>query len=427
MSETRDHVSVQIDNILLELPSSPSNPTIFRVDDDLRYGNEKLYDPKILSIGPFHHRKDHLQKFQHHKLMYLKCLMKRRKESTVDKYVVALRSVEQKARICYSGPVELSPDELIEMLILDGVFIIELIRKYALDELREKDDTIFQYEQIIGQLRHDLMLVENQIPFFVIEQLFAMTKTGNPYDEIFYLVRLFIDDISPWPEPMEFLGKISTKNVDHLLGLVYKIWCYSFAKMTSNRPIKTKEEKITTINSTTELQESGVKFEKYSESNCLDINFVSGVLKIPGFSISDETETILRNLIAYEHFFIDNHPKYVTDYAFFLHCLVNSSRDVEILRRRGILTNLLGDDEMVYHMFNRLGRNILMSPDFCYADVYEKVRGHCGHRTNRWVAILRRDYFNSPWSFLKFFAALLVLLFTFTQTLFGVLSYVKPK
>ncbi|KAL0351548.1 UNVERIFIED_CONTAM: hypothetical protein Scaly_1543500 [Sesamum calycinum] len=264
MSETRDEVSVRIDNILLALPSSRCKPSIFRVNDDIRHTNGKLYDPKVISIGPFHHGKDHLRDMEQHKFRYLKLLLKRRNESSVDKYVMAMRSLEGKARKCYAGPVEFSPDDFVQMLLLDGCFIIELIRKYGIDELRESDDIVFQYEQVLSQLRHDLMLVENQVPFFVVDQLFNMTRTGNPDDHILFLIQLFI-----------------------------------------------------------------------------------------GLSVSDETESIFRNIMAYEHFFIDNQSKHVTDYAFFLHCLINSSKDVEVLRRHGILTNLLGDDEMVYHMFNR--------------------------------------------------------------------------
>ncbi|KAG8378204.1 hypothetical protein BUALT_Bualt08G0113500 [Buddleja alternifolia] len=425
MSETRDHISVRIDNILLSLPSSPYNPSIFRVSDDLRCINEKLYEPKVLAVGPFHHSKNHLQKMEQHKFRYLKLLLKRRKEFSVDKYVMAIRSLEEKARRCYADSIELSRDDFVQMLVLDGCFIIELIRKYGFDEFREMDDTIFQYEQVLSQLRHDLMLVENQVPFFVLDQLFSMTKSGNPDDDILYLIQLFIDDISPWPDASEITGKVSMKNLDHLLGLVYRIWCSSFAKMKASRPVKAEEEKMLAINSTTELQEAGIKFVKYTESNCLDIKFTKGVMKIPGFDVSDATESVLRNLIAYEHFFIDNHPKYVTDYAFFLHCLINSSKDVEILRRHGIVTNLLGDDEIVYRMFNRLGRNILMSSDFCYDDVFNKVNRHSGYRRNRWMANLRRNYFNSPWAYISFFAALMLLLFTLTQTVFSILSYTK--
>ncbi|KAL8481916.1 hypothetical protein ACS0TY_027617 [Phlomoides rotata] len=425
MSETRDHVSICIDNILLSLPTSPSKPTIFRVVDDIRSINQKLYEPKVVSIGPFHHGKNHLQKMQQHKLRYLKMLLERRKESSVDKYVIAMRSLEEKARKCYAEPVELSPDEFVEMLILDGCFIIELIRRYGLDELREGDDEIFQYEQFLSQARHDLMLVENQVPFFVLDQLFSMTKTGNPDDNFLYLIQLFIDDISPWPEATEVLPESSTKSVDHLLGLIYRIWCSSFAKNTENRPIKTVEEQLVPINSTIELKEAGIKFKKHEQSNGLNIKFIKGTLKIPKFSVSDQTESIFRNLIAYEHPFIDNHPKNVTDYAFFLHCLVNSSKDVQILRSRGIFANLLGDDQMVYTMLNRLGRNIIMNSEFCYSDVNEKVNEHCHSRRNKWLANLRHNYFNTPWAVISFFAALMLLIFTFTQTVFSVLSYVK--
>ncbi|KAG8367682.1 hypothetical protein BUALT_Bualt16G0098300 [Buddleja alternifolia] len=430
MSETRDYISVRIDDMLSDFPTLHYKHSIFKVSDDLRYGNEKLYEPKILAIGPSHHGKNHLQKMEKHKLRYLKLLLKRNYESSVDRYVIAIRSLEKEALRCYAEPIELSSDDFVQMLLLDGIFVIEILRKYGLDYLRDSDDTIFQYEQVLSQIRHDLMLVENQVPFILLDQLFSMTKTGNPDDEILYLILLFIDDISPWPGASEITEKVSSKNVDHLLGLVYKIWSCSFANTTANRPnpVKTEEEKMVPINSTSELQVAGIKFAKYRESSyCLDIKFTKGVMKIPGFDVSDATESILRNLIAYEHFFIDNRPKYVTDYAFLLHCLINSSKDVEILRRRGIITNLLGDDEMVYLMFNRLGRNVLISSDFCYGDVFKKVDWHCGKRWNRWIANLRKNYFNSPWAIVSVFAALMLLLFTLTQTVFSVLSYTKTK
>ncbi|XP_022875994.1 UPF0481 protein At3g47200-like [Olea europaea var. sylvestris] len=425
MSETRDHVAVRIDNILLDLPSTPSKPSIFRVNDDLRRTNENLYDPKVLAIGPLHHGKDQVCKMEQQKFRYLKLLLQRKNEFSVDKYVMAIRSFEEKARKCYAEHINFDQDEFVEMLILDGFFIIELLRKHGIEEFRDKDDTIFQYEQILSRLRHDLFLVENQIPLFILDQLFSMTKTGNPDDNIDYLIHLFIDDISPWPDISEATLKLPIKNIDHLLGLVHKIWCSSFAKMVSFGPDKTEEHKVLAVNSTNELEEAGIKFEKDTKSNGLDIKFINGVMKIPGLHISDESETLFRNMIAYEHCFPDDHAKCITDYAFFMHCLINSSKDVEALRRVGIITNFLGDDGMVYHMFNRIGRYIPTSSDFCYQQVFEKVNRHCGQRRNRWMANLRRNYFNTPWAFVSFFAAVMLLIFTLTQTVFSVLSYKK--
>ncbi|CAA0809977.1 Plant protein of unknown function (DUF247 [Striga hermonthica] len=426
MSETRDPVSVDIESMLLTgPPSSPNIPTIFRVDHDTRHGSENLYDPKVVSIGPFHHQTTHLQKMQPHKLAYLKGLLKRRGESVVDECVAAVRSLEEKARGSYSETIEVSPDELVKIIVLDGLFVVELLRKNKMDDLRKQNDPIFRYDQVFLMVQRDLMLVENQVPFFVLDRLFAMTRGQEPEDNIFYLVNLFTKNIPLWPNASEFLGTQVEDNVDdHLLGLVYKNLLSSFKKRKadSDGPI---DDISLAVNSVSELKETWVEFKK---SNCLDITFAGGVLRIPKLRVEDETESFLRNLIAYEQFFADGRPKYVTDYTFFLHCLVKRPRDVEILRRRGILDNYLGGDEMVCRVFGSLGRNVVVSSwDFRYAGVSKEVNGYCGRRRNRWMAVLRRDYFNSPWSFIKFCAASLLLLFTLIQTLFAVLGDGKFK
>ncbi|KAG8378192.1 hypothetical protein BUALT_Bualt08G0112300 [Buddleja alternifolia] len=450
-SSKKDHVSIHITEKLEKLPDSSYKPSIFRVSDEIRCVNEKLYKyrPKVLAVGPFYHSNNRLQKMEQHKFRYLKILLRRRNEQpSVDEYVMAIRSLEEEARKCYAEPIHSSSDDFVQMLLLDGIFIIELIRKYLFYEFREDDDAIFQHEQVFSQLCHDLMLVENQVPFFVLEKLFSMTKSESLDDNIPYLIQAFAFHISPWPDAHKNTREVSMENIDHLLGLVYTIWCSSFAetsrpdKAEENRMWcssfakmmacifgvnKTEEEKILAINSITELQEAGIKFSKNTQSHFLDIEFTKGAMKIPRFNVSDATESVLKNLIAYEHFFDHKRTKYVTDYAFFWDFLINSPQDVEILRQRGIVTNLLDDDKMVSRMFNGLCRNTLMSSHFCYRDVFNKVNVHCGHRRNRWMANLRHNYFNSPWAFISFFAALMLLLFTLTQTVFSVLPYTKSK
>ncbi|KAL0360295.1 UNVERIFIED_CONTAM: hypothetical protein Sradi_3714000 [Sesamum radiatum] len=429
MSEISDEVSIRIEDKLLALPSSPS---IFRVNDGTRLRNEKFYDPKAVSIGPLHHGKPHLRHMEQHKVRFIKLLLQRQNESSADKYVMAIRSLEKKARDCYVGSFEFSTDEFVEMLLLDGCFIVEFMSKYVLHHLRESDDhIIFEDKQVLSQLLHDLMLVENQIPFFVVHQLFSMMGRGD-YEHISELLWIFSARIYPWGLPC-IREYISLEDVDHLHGLVYKMCCSSLATIVKNRPIKVLKEKqkMVAISSTTKLQKAEIKFKTdLGLSDCLNIKFIEGMMKIPFFHVSDKTESILRNIIAYECFFIDNQPKYVTDYVFFLHSLIKSAKDVEVLRDHGILTNLLGNDEMVYDIINRLGRNILMSSDFCYADVYEKVNKYYGRRWSRRMANLRCCCFSGRWAEAFFPALFLLMLTLFTlsivlQAVLTVLSYVR--
>ncbi|KAI3460543.1 hypothetical protein Pfo_017206 [Paulownia fortunei] len=425
MSEGRDNVIVRIESMVNHLPSfTQSKPIIFKVDDQLRQVNERDYEPEILAIGPIHHGKDHVKDMEQHKVRYLRQLLQRRDELSIEKCVVGVRELEEKARRCYAKSIQLDQDEFVEMLLLDGCFVIELIRKYCFDELRDKNDLIFQFDQTLSQLRHDVMLFENQLPFFVLNQLFDMTKMEDPEDNIHYLVLLFVDDMFPWLDVSKVDSNYDIHNADHLLGLVYQS-CFSFSTKYFIENEGHKENNLVNVNSASELKEAGIRLKGSKGTTLLDVTFVDGVMKLPQLNVSDKTESLLRNLIAYEQCLSNNHPKYVTDYAFFMHCLVNSTKDIEILRRNGIVSNLLGGDEMIYRMFNRLGKNVLRSSDFCYSDVFDSVNKHCSLRHKKWMAKLKRNYFNSPWALVSFLAAAILLLLTFTQTLFSVLSYIK--
>ncbi|CAK9172970.1 unnamed protein product [Ilex paraguariensis] len=68
MSQTIDHIALSIDQELACLPPTPLNPCIFKVYRELRIENEKAYEPKLITIGPFHHGKDNLQEMEEHKM-----------------------------------------------------------------------------------------------------------------------------------------------------------------------------------------------------------------------------------------------------------------------------------------------------------------------------------------------------------------------
>ncbi|THG05823.1 hypothetical protein TEA_026434 [Camellia sinensis var. sinensis] len=391
-------ITIGIDEKLTQISPSPSECCIFRVHKQLRGVNEKAYEPETVAIGPYHRGKHSLQMMEEHKLRYLKLLLKRKNESSADKYVTAIASLEQEARRCYAEPISLSPDEMIEMLILDGCFIIELVWNFEIACLRDKNDPIFKMDQIDNSLQRDLMLFENQLPFFILYELFDLIEIPNNHNKLIRLALCFFSDLLP-----------DRGHSDLVLGIV------------PNGDGSNKKGNWRFIPNTIELQEAGVKLVKIEGASLFDIKFEYGVMKIPPLTIEDRTESFFRNLTAYEQYCPDNQLTYITDYVGFMDCLIDSPKDVEILSRRGIIDNWLGDDEVVSTIFNKFSDAVTgPTSHFQYADIVNRVNIHCGKRRNRWMAMLNRNYLNSPWAFISILAALVLLLLTSTQTVFTV-------
>ncbi|KAG7995587.1 hypothetical protein I3843_01G117100 [Carya illinoinensis] len=181
------------------------------------------------------------------------------------------------------------------------------------------------------------------------------------------------------------------------------------------------------IHNATKLKEGGVKFQKAKQDTLFSINFSNGVLEISPLRIEDETETFLRNLIAYEQYSpdIDTDYHYVTLYACFMDDLINSPKDVELLRHDEIIENWLGDDGVASRMFNKLGRHVTVSdypPSTLYAQTCINMNKHCAEDWNEWMATLRHNHFNSPWALLSVLTAILLLGLTIIQTVFSIIN-----
>ncbi|TYH35497.1 hypothetical protein ES332_D13G196900v1 [Gossypium tomentosum] len=193
--------------------------------------------------------------------------------------------------------------------------------------------------------------------------------------------------------------------------------------------------------SATELEDAGIHLlsvppkpemqiqEQWKE--CMfGITFDEGTkeLKIPTLQVDDFTERLFRNYMAYEQFLPSGQPIYFVDYVVFIDDLINTSKDVERLRKSGIIDNLLGNDEAVTQMFNKLCNFIHYNPEsFYYNEIANQVNDHCEKDWNIWKAKLKKDYFHTPWSPISFLAALVLLLLTILQTIFSILSYNQQR
>ncbi|KAF8408402.1 hypothetical protein HHK36_007552 [Tetracentron sinense] len=132
-------------------------------------------------------------------------------------------------------------------------------------------------------------------------------------------------------------------------------------------------------------------------------------------------ETLFRNLIALEQCYGDG--DFITSYVFLMDSLISSTKDVELLCNKGIITHGLGSDEEVSALINKLCKEVVMG-GFQYKTLCDDVNKYYRNIWHKWRATLKRDYFNTPWMVLKFVAAILLLLLTTTGTVFAILSFI---
>ncbi|GKD80369.1 putative UPF0481 protein, partial [Tanacetum coccineum] len=304
-------------------------PTICKVSSFLRDLSESSFNPQLVSIGPIHREDPKLKEFEWLKECYLDDLLSRfiYYETTPQQKLEACLLMVNRAipqiRESYGGMIENYSDvELAKMMVMDGCFIIEFCFKH------EEENLFLPNKMQKSRIATDLMLLENQVPFFVLQALFDCTMGEASYiltnvlDE--YLARyinLFHTQLPKFSTRIHF---DTDSTHDHLLGYLHKR--YQLVGAKSSNHIHTEESKhvdekgsqntYTAVHSIVELDRSGVNFKPHQEDEwSMTIKFQSSLfphfpwfwskptLLMPSLVIHEFTELILMNLIAYEQSF----------------------------------------------------------------------------------------------------------------------------
>ncbi|XP_070669576.1 UPF0481 protein At3g47200-like [Malus domestica] len=144
---------------------------IYRVPERLRRGNENAYTPQVVSIGPLHHGKPQLKAMEEHKKRYLRHFLSRTRERvSFSDYIKKIKGQERRLRHFYAEPIEFGSDEFVRIVLVDAAFVIEFLLRYCSKNC--EDDYIFNKPEMLWDVRPDLRLLENQLPFFIVQDLF---------------------------------------------------------------------------------------------------------------------------------------------------------------------------------------------------------------------------------------------------------------
>ncbi|CAM8937173.1 unnamed protein product [Rhodiola kirilowii] len=371
---------------------------IFRIGNKPNQENDdnSTFVPKLISIGPYHYANESLKVLEEHKWKYSFALLSRKPnlEARLDKCVKGLRELEHRARLCYAEAdgLHLTSEKFVEMMLIDGCFIIELFIRYGVKILRRRGDPFFGQPGRISRLRLDMIMLENQIPFFVLQMLFSLApipeQCTQSLDE---LALRFFKPIIPW-DNVDIRDKFSQHRyhfldmiLDHLLPVSTKFAPKVTGSLSSSKMIK----------SATNLEQSGISLKENTKhsNTLLDIEFAKGVLAIPHLKIQKQTEALLKNLIGFEQCCssIGGSAPCITSYAILMHHLICSEKDVELLEKKGIVGNYAADRKAVVDMFKRSVCSGIDLKENLYAELCEQLNGY---KRKTWFQ-LRRSMFKN--------------------------------
>lgn len=426
-----DSLQQRMDALRPHAPFDMEQLMIYRLPMFLHHdGNRALFEPSTISIGPYYRGRSNLCVMEEYKLRYLRDFLSRNREVGLEDCIQEILLIETEGRECYNEVVDLSSTEFVEMLLLDGCFILELSLKYQ----EKAHDIKCRPGFLFDPIWMDLLLFENQIPFFVVEKLFSLviTKSHDSHELLVNtFTNLFLAKETLGP-PLILRGKIH-----HLLHLYHELFvprlesrCKSYKSNNCFPSLKILEEgnyrKKLVIPCATRLREAGVKFSyKRSYEHKFDIKFKRGVIEIPTLKIDSNHKPLYPNLIAFEVCLCYEY-RTLSSYIVLLDLLINTREDVELLQRSGVIENTLPNEEEMADYLNLIGKGTYV--DYCdhyFLDLFKDINAYYHLRWNTHRARLVHDYFSSPWTVISVFAAFILLILSFIQTFYSFYPYMK--
>ncbi|XP_057491606.1 UPF0481 protein At3g47200-like [Actinidia eriantha] len=399
---------------------------IYKVPASVKDLNKKAYEPQLVSFGPYHHGEEHLMRMEEHKQRALLHFIKR-SNKPLTLYRQCLLEAIQDLKDSYDS---LDPhwqsdnDRFLQLMILDGCFMLELLRCTTDGPPDDyfKTDPIFSDHgkaRIVPYVRRDMLLLENQLPIMVLHKLVAVEAGQEDEEHVNRLIRRFLN---AQPERIEkYLHMLDIFRKDLL-----RVKFSHIRKTRSNR----NDRDVKVIGSAMKLNEAGIRFKLSRTASLKDISFTDGVLSLPFIVVDDTTESTLLNLIAFERLHIGAGTE-VTNYVFFMACILKSARDVSLLESQQIILNAIGSDKDIVEFFKSLSKEIANDPEDELDQLHRQIIMYLDKPSNRLRAHIAHAYHMStqwsPWAYWSIIAAILLFTLSVLQTVYTIYPYYHPN
>ncbi|KAF8110806.1 hypothetical protein N665_0079s0118 [Sinapis alba] len=411
-----------------KVPSNTDLCCIYRVPNCLRRVSPEAYTPQSVLIGPLHHSlklqalksrgditnaklMDYLN-MEEHKKFYLREFEKRLQgKKTIDGFKRVIKEDEDMIRASYlESTAWIKSREFVEIILHDSVFILEFMLRLSVTGNEKIGDPLIDEPCLAQEINRDFILLENQIPFFILEKLFGpivLILRNKTFHEL--TITHF-----------EFLGKMgSDARFRHFTDLLRCVRVETVPDHAFDRCYKP----VYQMYNADKLDGGGIKFEVVKDPLSVLVTFDKGVLKIHKFLADDDAEITTRNIMALEqcHYPFNSH---VSNYIIFLDFLIDTEKDVSLLVEKGIITDWLGNHGSVAKMVNKLGLGVLNNDSY-YSEIATNVINHYGNPWNKSRSILRRVYFSNLWRGTATLVAAFLLVLSLIQAVTSIIDVIK--
>ncbi|KAL5846694.1 hypothetical protein ACOSQ3_010218 [Xanthoceras sorbifolium] len=366
----------------------------------------------MVSIGPLHHGSKELKVMEEHKLRYLQQFLQRTCISVED-FLMFRKGKEENLHNCYAETIKFGSEDFVKMVLLDVVFVIEILLRHDLGF--DSVDRIFTRPGMIKEIIFDFMSLENQLPIFILEDLFKMANPALPELYIGYSLSQFTHCSFKYIcEALlihETLLESYFSKARHFVDLV-TLYLQPPKRDDTKRQVDSKDAPRVT-----KLHQTGVKFVLAStDKNLLDIRFNKGTLEIPKLAVGNMTIHLLRNFQIFEALHCDTN--YNNDFNMILNRLLSDPKDVELLTQNGVIGNWILNSEGVSTLFRQLSKDARVQySNFYDFGLVKDLKDYYKYPSHKRKANLKQNYFNTPCASISVSAAACILILSFIQTL----------
>ncbi|CAH1449152.1 unnamed protein product [Lactuca virosa] len=459
LQQWRKDITKALQNLLSSNTTLPI--CIFKLPEPLTSEKPDSYVPQHIGLGPIHHfRTDLYSKQEKLKIVTANIILKPCNITTEFEKIVqeSLINIVPVAEYCYDLPFDIDDDVLACVFAIDALVLLDVLSK-----VRDGRSTAYM---------EDIMMLENQIPLVILVELlnaldvstgdsanlfltnlllnFCQTRAifkfiipKNQFDldidNRFHLLdcmhRLIVNHTIP-PTPsarINFSVGINLENVENVVQTAGELFpCLnvffqpillllklpwdkigSLIKKMLGDPPEVLEIDIPSVSLLTRIAKIGfsttiggirdIKFDEENLTFCLPI-----------LDLKPDSEVILRNLVAYEELMFKSGIATnldFTEYVDFMCGIVDSVKDVEILREKEVIVGDMEDEEVV-KLFNGITKSSVKvnGQKSKLQNTIEKVNNHYGNIPRIKVFRFLKKLFLASWKTLVVVFSILGLL-----------------